>query len=108
LRRYAGVFAPVGAAVKVYTGFGTTKRAVATPTATPPAPATFASTESVTLATATTGANIYYTVDGSTPTASSTKYTTAISLSATTTIKAIAVKDGLLDSEVFTGTYTKA
>ena len=108
LRRYAGVFAPVGAAVKVYTGFGTTKRAVATPTATPPAPATFESTESVTLATATAGADIYYTVDGSTPTTSSTKYTTAISLSATTTIKAIAVKDGLLDSEVFAGTYTKA
>lgn len=107
LRRFAGVFAPVGIAVKAYTGFGTTKRTVATPTATPPA-GTFDTSTSVTLATSTTGADIYYTVDGSAPTVDSgTKYTTAISLSATTTIKAIAVKEGMYDSAVFSGTYTK-
>ena len=109
LRRFAGVFAPVGLAVKVYTGFGTTKRTVATPTATPTAPATFASTQKVELSCATSGASIYYTVDGSTPTAESTAYTDAgITLSATTTIKAIAVKDGMYDSAVFSGTYTKS
>ncbi|MBQ3837040.1 MAG: chitobiase/beta-hexosaminidase C-terminal domain-containing protein [Treponema sp.] len=107
LRRFAGVFAPVDIAVKVYSGFGTTKRAVATPTATPPA-GTFDTSTSVTLATSTTGADIYYTTDGSAPTVESgTKYTTAISLSATTTIKAIAVKEGMYDSAVFSGTYTK-
>ena len=108
LRRFAGVFAPVGLAVKVYTGFGTTKRTVATPVADPEAPATFESTQKVELSCATSGADIYYTVDGSTPTSASTKYTAAgITLSATTTIKAIAVKEGLYDSAVFSGTYTK-
>ena len=105
LRRFAGVFAPVGLAVKVYTGFGTTKRTVATPTATPAA-GTYAEAQSVTLATTTTGADIYYTTNGNTPTTESTKYTTAITVSATTTIKAIAVKDGMYDSEVLTAAYT--
>lgn len=106
LRRFAGVFAPVGIAVKVYTGFGTTKRTVTTPTSTPAA-GTFDTSTSVTLATTTTGADIYYTTDGSTPTTESTKYTTAITVSSTTTIKAIAVKDGWYDSEVLSATYTK-
>ena len=106
LRRFAGIFAPVAIAVKCYTGFGTTKRTCATPVASPAA-GTFDTSTSVTLTTATSGADIYYTVDGSTPTSSSTKYSTAISLSATTTIKAIAIKDGYYDSTVFSGTYTK-
>ena len=106
LRRFAGIFAPVAIAVKCYTGFGTTKRTCATPVASPAA-GTFDTSTSVTLTTATSGADIYYTVDGSTPTSSSTKYSTAISLSATTTIKAIAIKEGYYDSTVFSGTYTK-
>jgi hypothetical protein len=105
LRRFAGVFAPVGIAVKVYTGFGTTKRTVATPTATPAA-GTYTGSQSVTLATTTTGADIYYTTNGNTPTTESTKYSGAITVSATATIKAIAVKDGMYDSEVLTAAYT--
>ena len=72
-------------------------------------PATWASgsTLSVSLSTDTDGATIYYTTNGSTPTTASTAYSSSISLSATTTIKAIAVKSGYVDSEVVSKTFTK-
>ena len=50
--------------------------------------------------------NRHYTNDGSTPTAASTAYTEALTLEATTTIKAIAVKGGIT-SEVASKTFTK-
>lgn len=61
-------------------------------------------TQSVTLSTETEGATIYYTTDGTEPTAESTEYTGAISVSATTTIKAVTVKDETL-SVVESATY---
>ena len=60
----------------------------------------------ITLTTATEGADIYYTTNGDEPTTSSTKYSTAIDVSAATTIKAFAVKAGYVPSEVKTFTYT--
>ncbi len=63
---------------------------VAAPTASLAA-GTYYSAKSVTLSTTTSGAAIRYTLDGSVPNAASTQYTSAIPLSATTTIKAIAV-----------------
>jgi hypothetical protein len=60
---------------------------------------------SVQLSSETDGAEIYYTLDGNTPSKSSTKYTAAIVLSEAKTIKAIAVKDGMTDSEVNTAAY---
>ena len=65
----------------------------------------FTETTSVTMS-ADSGAEIRYTTDGSTPTAQSTLYSTAISLSSTTTMKAIAIKDGA-SSSVATKTFTK-
>lgn len=62
----------------------------------------------VTLSTATTGADIYYTTDGKQPTSSSTKYTAQITISAATTIKAIAIKAGMVPSDVQTFEYTIA
>lgn len=59
-----------------------------------------------TIACATDGATIYYTLDGSTPTSSSTAYSDAITLTDTCTIKAIAVKSGMTDSEVASEDYT--
>lgn len=53
------------------------------------------------------GCDIYYTNDGSTPTAASTAYSEALTLEATTTIKAIAVKGGIT-SEVASKTFTKS
>lgn len=56
----------------------------------------------------TEGATIYYTKDGAEPTTSSDKFPTeGVTLTETTTLKAIAVKDGLDNSEVVTATYTK-
>ena len=52
------------------------------------------------------GASIYYTVDGSTPTSASTQYSAPLTFSATTTLKAIAIKNGV-SSEVTSRTYTK-
>ena len=51
-------------------------------------------------------AELRYTTDSSTPTAESTLYSEAFTLSDTTTVKAIAVKNGTL-SEVSTKTFTK-
>ena len=56
--------------------------------------------------TADEGADIYYTADWSVPTDASTKYTGPFTISETTTIKAIAVKDGV-GSAVTTKTITK-
>ena len=78
---------------------------VATPTFSVAA-GTYNSAQSVELECATGGATIYYTTDGSTPTNASTEYTDAIAVSTTTTIKAIAVKNGMTDSEVATAAYT--
>ncbi len=78
---------------------------VATPTFSPAA-GTYSSTQSVTISCATSGATIYHTVDGSTPTTGSTLYSGAISVPATATLKALAVKSGLSNSAVGTAAYT--
>ena len=66
----------------------------------------YSSAKSVALSTTTSGAVIYYTTDGSTPSTSSAQYSTAISVATTKTIKAIAVKSGFDDSPIATASYT--
>jgi uncharacterized repeat protein (TIGR03803 family) len=73
-----------------------------------PGTGTYASAQSVTITDATPDATIYYTTNGTAPTTSSTKYTGAITVSATETIKAIGVASGYANSAVASATYTIA
>ena len=66
---------------------------------------TYFSSQTVEIRCATEGASIYYTIDGTTPDNTKTAYTTALTISATTTVKAIAIKDGV-SSEIAEATYT--
>lgn len=69
-------------------------------------PGNYATAQSVSLYSGTPGATLYYTTDGSTPTTASTLYSTAISVMANTTVRAIATKSGYTDSSVASATYT--
>ena len=77
----------------------------ATPTFSP-VEGTYTSTQNVTISTTTDGATIYYTTDGNDPTTSSSVYSSAIPVSSTTTIKAMAVATGYDNSSVASATYT--
>jgi len=68
---------------------------------------TYGSAQSVILSSATSGATIHYTTDGSTPTLASPTYTGAIAVtSGTVTIKAIAHAGNMYNSVVASATYT--
>ena len=69
-----------------------------------PAGGTYDVAQTVTISCANADATIYYTLDGSEPTDASTQYTTAINVTTTTTIKAIAYV-GTNASAVTTATY---
>jgi hypothetical protein len=66
----------------------------------------YTSIQSVALSTTTTGAKIYYTTNGTTPTTSSALYTGAITVSATQTVEAIAVATGYSNSATGMAKYT--
>ncbi len=87
-------------------GGGTTPPGTVATPAFSPAGGTFAAAVTVTLSDATSGAVIHYTRDGSTPTASSATYSSALSIASTATVKAVAVKSGSTDSSVASATYT--
>jgi O-glycosyl hydrolase len=73
-----------------------------------PVPGAYSQTQAgqtVTLTDGTPSATIYYTMDGTTPTSSSTQYTNPITISFTTTVKAIATAIGYSQSAAASGTY---
>lgn len=71
-----------------------------------PASKTFSKSFEATISCTDAAAKIYYTLDGNTPDANSTPYTTVITIpEATTTLKAVAIKDGKA-SKVADAVYT--
>ena len=78
------------------------------PAATPtfsPAGGSYNAAQTVTISDATSGATIYYTTDGTTPTTSSSVYGAPITVSSSTVLKAIAVASGLPTSNVAAASY---
>ena len=72
-----------------------------------PMPGTYSAAQNVTHQfSATNGATIRYTTDGTTPTETAgTIYSSAVNISANTTLQAIAYKTGMADSPVTSGVY---
>lgn len=86
-------------------GYTIDLNAVATPTFSPGG-GTYTAAQTVAIADATTGANIYYTVDGSVPTTSCTLYTAPIAVANRLTLNAIAAATGYSNSRVASASYT--
>jgi hypothetical protein len=105
---------PVGVVEKIYEGVVTLITPVSVtqweniPPVTTPSILTgsFNTDQSLTLTVNEAGAVIYYTTDGSVPTASSTKYTTPIAITTTTTVKFFAVDTAGNVEAVHTEVYT--
>src|SRR5207253_10085759 len=99
----------VGGGVTRTTAFtlrATVPLTVATPTITPNS-GSFTTSVSVTVQTATSGASIYYTTDGSSPTQSSTLYAGAMTLTSSAVVKAKAFKSGYTASAEASASFTK-
>src|SRR5579862_418747 len=80
--------------------------AVATPTFSPSG-GPYGNSQTVTISTTTSGATIRYTTDGSVPTQTTgTVYSSAITVSATTTVRAIAYASGYSNSSLASAAYT--
>lgn len=90
------------AAALIPAAFGTTAVAPAAS----PATGDVADNSTCTLTTATSGASIFYTNDGSIPTRASSLYSVPIVITDAVVIKAVAIKAGMNDSTVTTVIYT--
>ena len=99
------------AAIQDIIGWTLTSSVTGTTAATPtfsPAAGTYSAAQTVTISDTTSGATIYYTTNGTTPTTSSTVYTAPLTVSSTQTVQAIAVATGFTQSAVGSATYTIA
>src|SRR6266700_3894325 len=91
--------------ISVLINSGGSSAVVATP-AFSPGGGTYTGSVTVSISDATSGATIYYTTDGSTPTSSSAVYTGALTFTQTTTLKAMAAASRMTNSGVASATYT--
>ncbi len=98
----AAGFSLSGVASSTFTLTGVTAMPAIAPTS-----GSFATSVAVRLSDATSGATIYYTLDGSMPTAGSAVYTSALTVTSTTTVRAVAQSPGFSVSGVATATFTK-
>jgi glucose/arabinose dehydrogenase len=71
-----------------------------------PSGGTYTSAQLVTISSTTAGAAIYYTLDGTTPTTASTLYAAPVNITASATLKALAVKSGMVNSSITSASYT--
>lgn len=69
---------------------------------------TYMESKTIGIESETLGTAIYYTLDDSTPTRSSNYYWGPFTISTTTTVKALAIKDNMADSDVASAEYTIA
>jgi hypothetical protein len=84
---------------------GASTPTAATPTFSLPA-GTYTSEQTVAMKDATDGATIYFTLDGTTPTTSSIQYYSPTTVSASKTVKAMAVASGYTNSSMASAAYT--
>jgi hypothetical protein len=91
-------------AIAVAPGYDQSLTGTAKYTITQPQPSTPAATETIAIAEATSGATVYYTTDGTTPTAKSKVYTGPITMSVSSTLKFIAIQTNHPPSQVETVT----
>ena len=73
-----------------------------------PDPGAFNNSMDVQFSCPTVGATILYTIDGTDPRTNGIEYTEPVIISKTTTFNIIAIKEGMLDSNVITGKFTKS
>ena len=88
-----------------FTISGGTIPTCAAPTFSPVA-GTYTEAQTISISCTTDGATIYYTTDGEDPTSESGVYTSSFTISETTTVKAMAVKEGMNNSGIVTAVYT--
>jgi hypothetical protein len=86
-------------------GYTINLNAAATPSFSPDG-GSYTGAQQVTINDATTGANVYYTLDGSTPGPNSTLYTGPVNITKSATLSAVAIASGLANSGIRSASYT--